>query len=150
MTAPIVLCVDGSDLATEALVAGLDLVGREGPFELVMAIDMPDPMMVTGTGFAGGVLSPEDYDRQVQAAVPEAKGVLDGVANTLGLTNVTTEVLQGDAGRAVCERAEAIGARGIVLGSRGRGGLKRAVLGSVSDYVVRNASCPVVVTSSPG
>jgi nucleotide-binding universal stress UspA family protein len=34
----------------------------------------------------------------------------------------------------------------IVVGSRGRGGLKRAFLGSVSDYVVRNAPCSVVVT----
>jgi nucleotide-binding universal stress UspA family protein len=31
-------------------------------------------------------------------------------------------------------------------GSRGRGGLTRALLGSVSDYIVRNAPCPVVVT----
>jgi len=33
-----------------------------------------------------------------------------------------------------------------VVGSRGRGGLKRAVLGSVSDHLVRNAPCTVVVT----
>jgi nucleotide-binding universal stress UspA family protein len=32
------------------------------------------------------------------------------------------------------------------MGSRGRGGIKRALLGSVSDFVVRNASCPVVIT----
>jgi nucleotide-binding universal stress UspA family protein len=125
-------------------------MGRDGPFELVKAIDLPDPMMVTGTGFAGGVMSPADYDRQVAAAIPEAQELLDDVAANLGLANVTTAVLQGDAGPAVCERAEAIDAKGIVIGSRGRGGLKRAVLGSVSDYVVRNATCPVVVTSSAG
>ena len=38
------------------------------------------------------------------------------------------------------------GGLAIVRGSRGRGGLRRAVLGSVSDHVVRNAPCPVVVT----
>jgi nucleotide-binding universal stress UspA family protein len=32
------------------------------------------------------------------------------------------------------------------MGSRGRGGIKRALLGSVSDYVVRNAHCSVVIT----
>jgi nucleotide-binding universal stress UspA family protein len=31
------------------------------------------------------------------------------------------------------------------MGSRGRGGIKRALLGSVSDHVVRNAPCPVVI-----
>jgi nucleotide-binding universal stress UspA family protein len=50
----------------------------------------------------------------------------------------------------LCELAEEIGAGAIVIGSRGRGGFKRALLGSVSDYVVRNAPCPVVVTSHPG
>jgi len=32
------------------------------------------------------------------------------------------------------------------MGSRGRGGVKRALLGSVSDYVTRNAPCSVVIT----
>jgi nucleotide-binding universal stress UspA family protein len=41
--------------------------------------------------------------------------------------------------------AEAIGAGLIVMGSRGRGGIKRALMGSVSDSVVRNAQCPVLV-----
>jgi nucleotide-binding universal stress UspA family protein len=40
---------------------------------------------------------------------------------------------------------EDIGAGLIVLGSRGLGGLKRALMGSVSDSVVRHAHCPVVV-----
>ena len=37
-----------------------------------------------------------------------------------------------------------------MVGSRGRGGLKRAVLGSVSDHIVRNAPCPVLVTGERG
>ena len=41
--------------------------------------------------------------------------------------------------------AEELGARLIVLGSRGRGGLRRALMGSVSDSVVRHAHCPVLV-----
>jgi nucleotide-binding universal stress UspA family protein len=41
--------------------------------------------------------------------------------------------------------AEELGARLIVLGSRGRGGVKRALMGSVSDSVVRHAHCPVMV-----
>jgi nucleotide-binding universal stress UspA family protein len=41
--------------------------------------------------------------------------------------------------------AEAIGAGLIVMGSRGRGGIKRALLGGVSDSVIRHAHCPVLV-----
>jgi nucleotide-binding universal stress UspA family protein len=40
---------------------------------------------------------------------------------------------------------EEIGAGLIVMGSRGLGGLRRALMGSVSDSVVRHAHCPVLV-----
>ena len=41
--------------------------------------------------------------------------------------------------------AEEIGAGLIVLGSRGHGRIRRALMGSVSDAVVRHAHCPVLV-----
>ena len=41
--------------------------------------------------------------------------------------------------------AEDIGAGLIVIGSRGRGGIRRALMGSASDMVVRHAHCPVLV-----
>jgi nucleotide-binding universal stress UspA family protein len=41
--------------------------------------------------------------------------------------------------------AEDIGAGLIVIGSRGLGGLRRALMASVSDAVVRHAHCPVMV-----
>ena len=41
--------------------------------------------------------------------------------------------------------AEKIGAGLIVMGSRGLGGVRRALMGSVSDSVVRHAHCPVLV-----
>ena len=55
-------------------------------------------------------------------------------------------VLEGNPGDAVCSYAGEIGAKAIVMGSRGRGGVRRALLGSVSDHTVRNAPCPVVIT----
>jgi nucleotide-binding universal stress UspA family protein len=54
-------------------------------------------------------------------------------------------VLRGSPGPALCSLARSIDAQAIVMGSRGRGGIKRALLGSVSDHVVRNAPCPVVI-----
>jgi nucleotide-binding universal stress UspA family protein len=41
--------------------------------------------------------------------------------------------------------AEEIGAGMIVMGSRGLGGIRRALMGGVSDSVVRHAHCPVLV-----
>jgi nucleotide-binding universal stress UspA family protein len=41
--------------------------------------------------------------------------------------------------------SEEIGAGLIILGSRGLGGVRRALMGSVSDSVVRHAHCPVLI-----
>jgi nucleotide-binding universal stress UspA family protein len=45
----------------------------------------------------------------------------------------------------IVQVAEEVGAGLIVMGSRGWGGVRRALLGSVSDSVVRHAHCPVLV-----
>jgi nucleotide-binding universal stress UspA family protein len=45
----------------------------------------------------------------------------------------------------IVQVAEEIGAGLIVMGSRGLGGVRRALIGSVSDSVVRHAHCPVMV-----
>lgn len=59
--------------------------------------------------------------------------------------SATTVVKVGDPKETICESVECFGATLLVLGSRGRGALKRAFLGSVSNYCVHNAKCPVLV-----
>jgi nucleotide-binding universal stress UspA family protein len=46
---------------------------------------------------------------------------------------------------AIIDLAEELGAGLIVMGSRGLGGVMRALMGSISDSVVRHAHCPVMV-----
>jgi len=45
-------------------------------------------------------------------------------------------------GEEIVSLAEEIGAGLIVMGSRGRGGMRRALMGSVSNSVARHAHCP--------
>ena len=51
----------------------------------------------------------------------------------------------GEAAREILRLAEDLGAGLIVMGSRGRGGIRRALMGSASDSVIRHAHCPVLV-----
>jgi nucleotide-binding universal stress UspA family protein len=54
-----------------------------------------------------------------------------------------------DAGPGIVQRSKELGADLVVIGGgSGRGGLSRALLGSVIDYVVWNAASPVVVVRS--
>ncbi len=58
---------------------------------------------------------------------------------------VTARIEAGDAGPMLVWVAEQEGFDAIVVGSHGKGRLKRLVLGSVSEHVMRHAPCPVLV-----
>jgi nucleotide-binding universal stress UspA family protein len=54
-------------------------------------------------------------------------------------------VVMGDAGHEICRLAAELPASVVVLGTHGRGGIKRAIVGSTSDHVVRHCVSPVLV-----
>jgi nucleotide-binding universal stress UspA family protein len=68
-----------------------------------------------------------------------------GKVRSAGGTVAQGHLIAGRVAPEVVALAEQIGAGLIVLGSRGRGGIRRALMGSVSDSVVRHAHCPVLV-----
>jgi nucleotide-binding universal stress UspA family protein len=72
-------------------------------------------------------------DEQVRQ-VEEAGGTVAGVHFRMGRPD-----------REIIAVGEEIGAGLIVMGSRGLGGIRRALMGSVSDSVVRHAQCPVMI-----
>lgn len=142
-------CTDGSELSVSALAAGLSLLDlSDAKVVILTVVDSLDPMLVTGTGIAGGLMTPEEFERTQEQDMIEGEAALATAVAGLGHTGVETKVLTGDAGPTICEFATEIGASAILLGSRGRTGFKRAVLGSVSDHVIRNAPCPVLVTGA--
>lgn len=148
MAGPILLCTDGSELAEHALGAGLALLPADRDVVVVAVVEPPDPTLVTGSGMAGGVMSVDELDTVDRAAVDTGEAAVQHAVGALGLRGAEAKVLRGAPGPAICDYAAEIDAAAIVIGSRGRGGVKRALLGSVSDHVVRNAPCPVVVTST--
>ena len=150
MPSPVLMCTDGSELSIAALRAGLALLGSDREFVVVTVRDEPDATLVTGTGLAGGVMTAGEYERLAAAAAEEAADVVTTTAQALGIEGAATRVLEGAPGPAICDLAAELAASAVVIGSRGRGGLRRAVLGSVSDHVVRNAPCPVIVTGPHG
>ncbi|MGM0844830.1 MAG: universal stress protein [Bacillota bacterium] len=60
-------------------------------------------------------------------------------------SHITKKVRIGDASMEICKEAKEINATVIVMGNRGLGTIKSAVLGSVSYSVIHNAECPVTI-----
>ncbi|KAH6771417.1 Adenine nucleotide alpha hydrolases-like superfamily protein [Perilla frutescens var. hirtella] len=82
----------------------------------------------------------ENNDKIAKALLETAKAI----CSQHGVTADTiTEV--GDPKEVICEAVEKLGIELLVIGSQGRHALQRAFLGSVSNYCVHNAKCPVLV-----
>ncbi len=150
MSDEILVCTDGSAAAIDSAKRGLDLV-RGAKVLIITVLEPLDPTMVTGMGIAGGTMTGAEYDRAAKTAQTAAGEEVARTAKALGLPDAETRILESEgAGPAICRLASDLPARGIVMGSRGRGGIRRALLGSVSDHVLRNAPCPVVITGPAG
>jgi nucleotide-binding universal stress UspA family protein len=150
MAVTALLCTDGSELAQAALVAGVALLGPDARYVLVTVAETPDADLLGGTGFTGASVTQEEYDQMHGDAIGSARSLLERAGEGLGVAPAEMRVLDGEPGEAICALAGELPAQVVVLGTRGRGGIKRAVLGSVSDYVVRNSSCTVMVTRGDG
>src|SRR5262245_15254789 len=130
MALTVLLCTDGSEAAVNALAAGIAVLGPADRTVIATVIELGDPTLVTGTGMAAGVMSAEDFDRMEQDRAAAAQATLDAAVSTLRLPEAEILAVVGAPGPTLCELAAGLSASVIVLGTRGHGGLRRAVLGS--------------------
>jgi nucleotide-binding universal stress UspA family protein len=89
--------------------------------------------------------APAGQERLVEEERRAGEQLLGEVAANVGATTAEHRVEYGPPAARVLEVCEAEGAAFVVLGSRGRGRVKAAVLGSVSHEVAARSPCPVVV-----
>ncbi len=104
----------------------------------VHVIHVMFPMDIVAPGVVWGGIDDVDREKAVQ---DHAQQFLEE-SNLTGLT-VLTRV--GDPGTEIAEYAKSINADLIVIPSHGYHGIKRALLGSVAERVIRHAHCPVLV-----
>ncbi|SMB99397.1 Nucleotide-binding universal stress protein, UspA family [Thermanaeromonas toyohensis ToBE] len=133
----ILLGYDGSPYARKALMIALDLAKKYGAEVTAVSIaHIPD--FADSRDEVNGVL--EDARRFFEKALEEAKTLAtqEGIA-------MTTRVVPGHPADTLARLAEEEGYDLIILGARGLSGIKRFLLGSVSEAVVRLAKCPVLI-----
>ena len=91
------------------------------------------------------------YTPELQDEGSEAKKLVDRIAAGLRSAGfrAETSVAKGDVRETIVDAAEKWPADLIVVGSHGRGGLRRLLLGSVAEFVARHAPCSVLIARSP-
>ena len=83
----------------------------------------------------------EEHEKEAQQLLEAQVDRIEGA----GATEAQAHLRMGRADEEIVELAQSIDAGLIVMGSRGHGRLRRALVGSVSESVVRHAHCPVTI-----
>ncbi|KAH0462500.1 hypothetical protein IEQ34_010075 [Dendrobium chrysotoxum] len=118
-------------------------------YKLVIIHAKPFSTSVIGIGGPGvaDVLPYVELDLKRIAAGVIEKAKEHCVANSV--SDVIFEVVEGDARNVLCDAVDKFNADVLVVGSHGYGAIKRAVLGSVSDYCAHHAHCTVMIVKKP-
>ena len=143
----ILVPVDGSETSLAAVDKAIGLAKAFG--STVTAIYVIDPYPFTGVGadFAYG------QDQYLGAAKAEANAAVEAVAQRLtaaGLKADTRIVEAHAVWRGIADAAEAVGADLVVMGSHGRRGLEKLVLGSVTQSVLTQTQQATLVVRRNG
>jgi nucleotide-binding universal stress UspA family protein len=142
----ILLATDGSKEAELASASAADLAERTGSELHVVYVGHMPPVFYESPGT--WALDPDLQRRMQERAEEGATTKLDEQVQRVreaGGEVAGAHVRLGRPDAEIVGLAEELGAGLIVLGSRGLGPLRSALMGSVSDSVIRHARCPVMV-----
>lgn len=138
----ILVPVDGSETAQKAVEKAAGLAKAFGSRVTAIYVIDPYPFSGLGSDFAYG------QAEYLSAATAEAREATEAAQATLAGAGVaaTTQVIEAHAPwRGILDTAKAVGADLIVMGSHGRRGLEKIVLGSVAQRVLSHAHLPVFI-----
>ena len=131
----VVVPIDFSDESFEALHAALDLAEKPSGLHVIHVLPALEP---AEPGVIWQTVDDESRRRHAEQALRERMG-------DSKLAGVEVNIAIGDPGHEIADYAQRVGAELIVLPSHGRTGLKRLLIGSTAERVVRLAHCPVLV-----
>jgi nucleotide-binding universal stress UspA family protein len=138
----ILLATDGSEAAELAALRAVDLADATDSELHVVHVGVVPIFLKSYPGTLG-------YDRKLYEQIEEVSRELlrkqSWRVKAAGGTVAGAHLRMGEVDLEIVALAEELQADLIVMGSRGLGGVRRALMGSVSDSVVRHAHCPVLV-----
>jgi nucleotide-binding universal stress UspA family protein len=134
----ILVAIDGSKCARKAFEKALEMAkATDGALTIMHVLQLP-PTAALGKTLAAEAEGFFRRDAKLFLAEHAEEAAMKGV-------KVDTILSKGNPARAILHAAESSDADVIVIGSRGLGGVKGLMLGSVSHAVVQHASVPVLV-----
>lgn len=138
----ILVPLDGSELAEQALSVGASRARKAGATLHLVSVHEPLPVMAMPPDFPVAMQDLEERRREEMVQYLES---VAAAARASLSTEVTASVLAGGASAALCEYVETHPVDLVVMTTHGRTGLSRLWLGSVADRMLRRLAVPVLL-----
>lgn len=133
----ILVAVDGSKHSDTAFDVAMDIAQKYGSQLFVLHV------FQGGTG-SGTLVSP-GFEDDMRSIGQQILNSYEAKVKERHLQNVRMLLQMGDAAERIMETASEVKCGLVLIGSRGRGGFKELLLGSISHKVTNHARCPVLV-----
>jgi nucleotide-binding universal stress UspA family protein len=138
---PIVFATDFSPASKGALDKAIELARKEGA-ELIVAHVYEPPASLSHSGVADDLIEAE-LENTIRRDVEKKMEPILATVRAAGV-RVHGEVLAGHTAKRLGELAARTGAAMVVIGTHGRTGVRKLVMGSVASQVISTAPCPVL------
>ena len=139
----ILLATDGSREAQLAAATAADLARSTGSeLHVVHVGEMPLVYHPERHAYRAEY---EEHEKEAQQLLEAEVARVKGAAATVAQSHLRMGRANARVAEEIVELAQSIDAGLIVMGSRGQGRLRRALVGSVSESVLRHAHCPVTI-----
>jgi nucleotide-binding universal stress UspA family protein len=141
----ILVPVDGSEPSKSAVTFALRMAREErAAVTFAHAVEVTRIIAMTSTSAIGPQYALDAALQAGREILADAQAQADDAK-----VKARTELLEGDCVNCLLDLAERVKADLIVVGSHGRAGISRALLGSVAEGILRRATIPVLVTHAP-
>jgi nucleotide-binding universal stress UspA family protein len=141
----VVVALDMSDESPRVLRRALYIANATPGSEVHVALVVDPPSVGIATEAVATVETSSDSLPHLTRFVEAEMASLATKLGPLQVGRVTAHLLTGSPAREIVWLAAHVEADLIIVGTHGRTGIKRALLGSVAEHVVRTAGCPVFV-----
>jgi nucleotide-binding universal stress UspA family protein len=141
----ILVALDGSEHADQALTVALDLATKYRSHLILLTVFQPVYLPTSGFNPSAAEVMLDFAKTQKKHAEQVLSKAKQNVKKEHPTLQITTTLVEGRPADMIIATAEDESVNLIVMGSRGLGGIRQLVLGSVSDRVADSAACPVLI-----
>lgn len=141
----ILIATDGSDFSKKCIEHGIELAKNNQAEVTIVTVTVPYSISGLTGGWLDSPSTMEEYEENCKKVAGDILSTAKEYAKSLGVNISTVHLSEVAPATAIVEIADNLGSDLVVMGSHGRRGIQRVLLGSQVNEVLQTCKVPVLV-----